>query len=354
MPPVRSGVADYALALLGALPEYVVSGVDGDVNLYHMGNNGLHTAIYRRAVERPGVVVLHDAVLHHFHLGAFSREEYVAEFVYCYGAWFRGMAEELWAGRSRSASDERYFRWPMLRRLAEGARAVIVHNAGAAEMVRREAPSATVEVIPHLPLDAGGVDLVDVERWRVSMGVLPSHTLFGLMGYLRESKRVLAVLRAFARLRAVRSDVWLLVAGEVGSSDLARAMEGLVGGDGVIREGYLGEREFGVRAAACDVGVNLRYPGAGESSGMTARWMRMGRGVIVSDTAESGALPLAGCPRVGVGLSEEEELLGLMIWLADSGVRRRECGRAAREWAEREMDLGRIAERYLGVLRGVQ
>lgn len=350
---MRSGVADYAAALLGALPAGMARvGADGDVNLYHMGNNGLHTAIYRRAVERPGVVVLHDAVLHHFHLGAFSREEYIAEFAYCYGAWFRGMAEELWAGRSRSASDERYFRWPMLRRLAERSRAVIVHNAGAAEMVRREAPSATVAVIPHLPLDGGGVDVVDVERWRFSVGVLPSHTLFGLMGYLRESKRVMAVLRAFGRLRAVRSDVWLLVAGEVGSSDLARAMEGLVGGDGVIREPYLGEREFGVRAAACDVGVNLRYPGAGESSGMTARWMRMGRGVIVSDTAESGALPVAGCPRVGVGVSEEEELLALMIWLADSAVRRRECGRAAREWAEREMDLGRIAERYLGVLRG--
>ena len=350
MPPVHSGVADYAFALLGALPEAVVAGVDGDVNLYHMGNNRLHAGIYRRALERPGVVVLHDAVLHHFHLGELTREEYISEFVYCYGAWYRGMAEGLWAGRSRSVCDDRYFRWPMLKRIAERSLTVIVHNEGAAAMVRREAPAARVEVIPHLPLPSPPVDPVDVERWRGGLGILPSHTLFGLMGYLRESKRVMAVLRAFARLRAVRGDVWLLVAGETGSIDLSRAMEGLVAGEGVIREPYLAEDVFQLRAAACDVGVNLRYPGAGESSGMTARWMQLGRGVVVSDTGESLALPLAGCPRVSVGLSEEEELLGLMIWLADSPVRRRECGRAAREWAGREMHLGGIAERYWSVL----
>ena len=93
----------------------------------------------------------------------------------------------------------------------------------------------------------------------------------------------------------------------------------------------------------------MRYPGAGESSGMTARWMQLGRPVVVSDTEESAALPGAGCPRVGVGLSEEEELLAVMVWLAESGVRRRECGRAAREWAAREMDLGAIGARYWGV-----
>lgn len=347
MPPVRSGVADYAFALLGALPEEAVLGVDGDVNLYHMGNNGLHAAIYARAMARPGVVVLHDVVLHHFHLGAFSREAYIDEFVYCYGGWYRGMAEALWEGRSRSASDERYFRWPMLRRLAERSRAVIVHNAGAAEMVRREAPEARVEVIPHLPLPAPAVDPVDVERWRAARGVLPSHTLFGLMGYLRESKRVMAVLRVFARLRAMRGDVWLLVAGQVGSSDLERALEPLIGRPGVLREAHLPEGEFQMRAAACDVGVNLRYPGGGESSGMTARWLQLGRPVLVSDTPENAGLP---CPRVATGGSEEEELAALMLWLADSPVRRRECGRAARAWSEREMRLPAIAESYWRVL----
>lgn len=350
LPPVRSGVADYSAALLAALPGAVTVGADGDVNLYHLGNNGLHADIYARALAKPGVVVLHDAVLHHFHLGALSREAYLNEFVYCYGGWYRGVAEELWAGRSRSASDERYFRWPILRRIAERSLAVIVHNEGAAEMVRREAPGAVVAVIPHLPLPGPAVDPGEIERWRAEQGILPSHTLFGVMGYLRESKRVMAVLRVFTRLRAMRGDVWLLLAGQVGSSDLDRALEPYAGGLGILREPHLPEAAFQMRAAACDVGINLRYPGGGESSGMTARWMGLARPVIVSATPENIALPLPGCPRVSTGGSEEEELAGLMLWLADSAVRRRACGRAAGDWAAKELQLTAIAQRYWGVL----
>ena len=350
LPPVRSGVADYAAALLGALPGELIVNADGDVNLYHMGNNGLHAEIYARALARPGVVVLHDAVLNHFHLGALSRGEYVEEFVYCYGPWYGIMAEAMWAGRSRSASDKRYFKWPMLRRVAERSLAVIVHNDGAAEMVRREAPGARIEVIPHLPLPSAPVDMVNIERWRAKNGVRPSQTLFGVMGYLRESKRVMPVLRVFMRLRAMRDDVWLLLAGQVGSSDLDRAIEPFLGGPGILSEAHLPEAAFQMRAAACDVGVNLRYPGGGESSGMTARWLGIGRPVIVSDTPENAALPAAGCPRVATGASEEDSLAAVMIWLADSAVRRRECGRAGRQWAEREMQLPAIAEHYWRVL----
>jgi glycosyltransferase involved in cell wall biosynthesis len=351
LPPVRSGVADYAAALLAALPLETAVNAPGDVDLYHLGNNGLHADIYRRALSHPGVVVLHDAVLHHFHLGALHRAAYVDEFCYCYGGWYRGMAEAFWEGRSRSASDERYFRWPMLRRIAESARAVIVHNAGAAAMVRREAPAARVEIIPHLPLPMPPVDPVDLERWRAARGILPSATLFGLMGYLRESKRVLPVLRAFARLRAARPDVHLLLAGEA-SPDLARNLEPLTSQPGVLREPHLPEVDFQLRAAACDAGINLRYPGAGESSGMTARWLQLGRPVLVSEGPETADLPPAACPRVATGPAEEEELLALLLWLAESPVRRREAGRAARQWAAREMRLEDIAARYAAVLTG--
>lgn len=346
LPPVRSGVADYSAALLGALAGDVIVGADGDVNLYHMGNNGLHADIYRRALSRPGVVVLHDAVLHHFHLGALSREAYIEEFVYCYGGWHRGMAESFWAERSRSASDERYFRWPMLKRLAERSLGVIVHNEGAAEMVRREAPGAEITIIPHLPLPCPPVDSIEVERWRAAHGAYPSHTLFGVMGYLRESKRVMAVLRVFERLRAVRNDVWLLLGGEIGSSDLARAIEPFLHRPGIVREEHLPEDAFQMRTAACDVGVNLRYPGGGESSGMTARWMGLHRPVIVSDTPENTGLPIAGCPRVATGLQEEEQLAALMLWLADSATRRQACGTAAGGWAQRELQLPDIARQY--------
>ncbi|MCS7316202.1 MAG: hypothetical protein NZ554_12070, partial [Bryobacteraceae bacterium] len=173
MPPAPTGVAHYGERLLGELRRFAeveLNARRADVFLYHLGNNQLHREIYRRALECPGVVVLHDAVLHHFFLGASERADYIEEFVYNYGEWSRGLAESFWAGRSRSAADPRYFRFPMLRRIAEVSRAVVVHNPAAARMVREHAPQARVVEIPcpvWLPRPSPEYERI---RWRKRMG----------------------------------------------------------------------------------------------------------------------------------------------------------------------------------------
>jgi len=227
LPPARTGVADYSAALLRALEPFgtvQVNARDPDIALYHLGNNQLHAEIYRRAIEAPGVVVLHDAVLHHFFLGTLSESEYVAEFVYNYSSWSEDLARDLWRRRARSAADPDYFRYPMLRRIAERSLAVIVHNPRAAAMVREHAPSAIVHEIPflfappvELPPDA------EVIRWRAEHGIPSGICLAGVFGYLRESKRLASVLRAFHCARS-SCELALLIAGDIASPDLARAM----------------------------------------------------------------------------------------------------------------------------------
>ena len=122
LPPARTGVADYAAELLAALSQrgpVVTDAKKADVHLYHLGNNQLHRGIYERALRQPGVVVLHDAVLHHFYLGAFDQSRYVEEYVYNYGLWEKDLAQELWRERSGSGMDQRYFGKPMLKRVGE-------------------------------------------------------------------------------------------------------------------------------------------------------------------------------------------------------------------------------------------
>jgi hypothetical protein len=170
MPPARSGVADYAAALQAELRRHgrvKMAPEHCDVALYHLGNNPLHAEIYRRALERPGVVTLHDAVVHHFLLGQLDEASYIEEFVYNYGEWNRGLAGELWRGRATSATDSRYFRYALLRRVAERARAVVVHNPAAARAVKEHAPEARVVEIPHLfqaPALAGEEDVARYRR----------------------------------------------------------------------------------------------------------------------------------------------------------------------------------------------
>ena len=322
MPPARTGVADYAAALVAELRRHgrvEIAPAEPlgpcDVALYHLGNNALHAEIYRRALERPGVVTLHDAGLHHFLMGQLNEATYIEEFVYNYGEWNRGLARELWRGRATSATDSRYFTHPLLRRVAERARAVVVHNPAAARAVKEHAPEARVVEIPHLFLSPALPGEEEVARYRRRMGVEAETFLFGVFGYLRETKRLPAVLEAFADVHRENPRTALLVAGDFVSTGLERAVEPLMGGAGVVRLPYLNEREFWLAAASVDACINLRYPAAGETSGIAIRLMGIGKPVLVTDAAECARFPEDACLRIAPGVAERESLRQHMILL---------------------------------------
>lgn len=318
LPPAPSGVADYSVALLTHLRSLVdvrLAATGADIRLYHLGNNALHREIYLQALARPGLIVLHDAVLHHFLLGTLAESAYVAEFVYNYGTWSESLARRLWAGRSRSATDPRYFAYPMLKRVVENALGVVVHNPGAAARVRAHVPHARLFEIPHLHFGAEAPTLWDAARLRDSLRIPRGVFLFGVFGHLRESKRVSTVLRAFARVRDAVPCA-LLFAGEFVSSDLERAVAPLLRAPGIVRVGHTSNAGFVRHAAAAGACINLRHPSAGESSGVSIRLMTLGKPVLLTDCAENARIPGAACVRIDPGPAEEDMLAASMIWLA--------------------------------------
>jgi glycosyltransferase involved in cell wall biosynthesis len=350
LPPARSGVADYSAQLLRALEplgSVRINAGDADIALYHLGNNQLHAEIYRRALEVPGVVVLHDAVLHHFFLGNLSESEYISEFVYNYGAWSEDLARDLWRRRARSSADPAYFRYPMLKRVTERSLAVIVHNPKAAAMAAEHTPDAVVCEIPllleppvELPSDA------ELIRWRAARGIAPRTLLIGVLGYLRESKRLASVLRAFHRARSA-CDITLLVAGDFVSSDLARGMEPLLRSDSsILRIGHVSERDFWRHAAAIDACVNLRYPAAGETSAISIRLMGIGKPLLVTTGEETARFPDSACLRVDPGPAEEEMLAEYLVWLARFPDDARAIGQRAAAYVREYHAPARVAALY--------
>jgi glycosyltransferase involved in cell wall biosynthesis len=338
LPPARTGVADYSASLLIALRAFgpvELFSTQADVQLYHIGNNMLHWSIYRQALEQPGVVVLHDALLQHLFMGALDEGAYVDEFVFNYGEWSRDLALDLWRGKAGSGLRPTYYQYPMLKRLGERSLALIVHNPAAASIVRRHAPNAAVVEIPFLY-----TDLPQVEPQRLAPFV------FGIFGYLRESKRVTTALRAFQRVRAVRPNTAFLLAGQFVSSDLARTLHPLLRQPGVIRLGHLAEGRFWNVAAATDVCVNLRYPSAGETSAIAIGLMGLGKPVIVSSGEENARYPEWACLRVDTGLAEEEMLAEYMLSLRILPGLAAEIGSRAEEYIRRWHSVERVAKLY--------
>ncbi len=343
LPPAQTGVADYAEALLHGLRQLgeVKVDADGDIALYHIGNNQLHGAIYDRALAHAGVVVLHDAVLQHFFLGRLTSQQYVDEFIFNYGEWTRSLAEDLWMHRARSAADPRYFAWPMLKRIATTARAVIVHNPAAATIVRRHAPDARIFEIPHL----------FVAPPIVGTAALSRTLLAGVFGHQRESKRLPVVLRALNRAWSRGVDAKLLIAGSFASSDLERSLAGQLSDPRILRIGYLAEPDFWRYAAAVDLCINLRYPTAAETSGIAIRLMGIGKPVVFSDGAEISRIPEDACLRVETGPAEEELLADYITWLASDRRAAEEIGRRAAFHISEHHSLETIAGLYWDVLK---
>lgn len=346
-PGSPTGVADYAEALHAALLRLSNDSTEsGEVHLYHLGNNRLHEAIYARAVAEPGVVVLHDAVQHHFMLGTRSRDEYLAEWAYNYGEWNRQLGVELWDERAGSATDPRYFAYPMLRRVAERSRAIIVHNSGAAAIAGAHG-AKRIFVIPHYHAPPESTpDLDDTLDFRDRVGIDRSATLFGVFGYLRESKRVLASIQAFRRLHQIRPNTALLLAGEPVSSDLARLLEMEAAYPAIHRLPHLPERDLNIALNTIDCCVNLRYPGAGETSGIAIRAMGAAKPVIATDNPENADFPESTLLRVRIGVAESAELFDHMLLVTDFPGIARSIGRESQFHIQQQHALEPVVQRY--------
>lgn len=342
LPPARTGVADYSAALLRELRKLAAvepDAEDAGIYLYHIGNNSLHREIYRRALERPGVAVIHDAVLHHFFLGSLAEREYIEEFRFNYGSWTETQAIALWRNRARSAADPAYFSYPMLKRIAEASQGVIVHNPGAAAMVRAHAKDARIFEIPHLYT-------APEPPSPLSLGFPADAFVFGVFGHLRESKRVLPILRAFAKISR-QTPAALLLAGDFASSDLERSVRSLLARPEILHIGYTPEREFQRYASACDACISLRYPAAGETSGITIRLMGLGKPVILSAGLETSRFPRAACIRIDSGPAEEEMLAAAMLWLASHRGEGRRIGALAAAHIAAHHGVNQAAQAYL-------
>jgi glycosyltransferase involved in cell wall biosynthesis len=294
LPPTRTGVAHYASMLLPALRQHLDVDVfekprpsTTDTRIYFLGNNPHHAWIYEEAMRTPGVIVLHDLVLHHLivemTLARGDVDGYVAALFANHGeagaAWARGRAAGL-------HSEMGNFLMPASVDIANRSRAVIVHNHYAADRLRSFGVTTPIHVVPH-PFEPQPSARGRREEVRAQHGFTKNDRVIGLFGFLTSAKRADIVLAAFAQARTQEPRLRLLVVGEPAPNVDVDALRG----DGITFTGYVPDDEFAAYFAAVDRLVNLRYPSAGETSGTLIRAFEAGKPVAVSDYAQFAEFP---------------------------------------------------------------
>ncbi|MCW2963349.1 MAG: hypothetical protein JWO17_601 [Actinomycetia bacterium] len=352
LPPSRSGIADYSTLLLPALRERidVVVAEQGkraphaDVALYHIGNDpDAHGWILDALNERPGVVVLHEYVLHHLiagttigrgngraYLDAMERELGVAGRLLGLGV-LDNLLPLLWETQPE--------RFPLSGVVLDKATGLIVHSNYVAERARAAAYEGPLWRIPHPVWPMAAVEpATDVS----------GDPLIGCFGFLNMNKRIPQLLEAFASYRRARPSARLLLVGGSGERfDVERRLERLGLTEGVERIDYVPEERMWSLMAACDVLVNLRYPTMGETSGSVVRALSLGKPLVVSDVGWFTELPDDAVLKVPVDDYEVATIEAALTVAVEHGAT---LGAAARAYVEREHSLPHTADAYARAL----
>jgi glycosyltransferase involved in cell wall biosynthesis len=354
MPPERSGIADYSALLVPALQERTSLEVvrrgrkrpprGTDLCVYHVGNNpDAHGWIVDALRRTPGLVVLHDFVLHHLvagltigrrdghgYLDAMEREFGVVGRLLAHGVLDKRIPP-LWESRPQD--------FPLAGEIVTSATALVVHSRHVEEQVRGAGYERPVWRIPHPAFPVPEVASADVG----------GEPVIGAFGNVNASKRVPQLLEAFAMMRRDRPGARLLLVGAVSPGfDLDRRLQRLgIDGEGIVREGWVDESRLWSLMAACDVHVNLRSPTMGETSGTAIRALALGKPLVVSDTGWFAELPDDVALKVPVDDEEAATLHAALELLASRADVRASMGEAARSLAAGEHDLDRVADRYV-------
>ena len=354
MPPERSGIADYAALLLPALRERcdAIAVARGrkrpprstDLCVYHIGNNpDAHGWIVEALRRTPGVVVLHDFVLHHLvagltigrrdghgYLDAMEREGGVVGRLLGHAVLDKRIPP-LWENRPQD--------FHLAGEVLDRATGLIVHSRYVAERARRAGYVMPIWVVPHPAFPVPPLHPVEIA----------GEPVFGTFGHVNASKRVPQLLEAFARLRQRHERSGLLLVGGVSPGfDLDRRLQRLgLDSAGLTRHDYVDEQRLWELMHACDVLVSLRWPTMGETSGTAIRALSLGKPLIVSDVGWFSELPDEVAVKVPVEDGEVETLALALELLASRPDVRASMAAAALELCRREHDLQRVADLYV-------
>lgn len=367
-PPERSGIAEYSAGLVellrgagltvetftcGDVERRGMMSVVGklkamDVVVYQVGNHpGFHGWMLPLMSEVPGVVHLHDLVLHHMGAGVLHGEQRLM------GGDYPAMLEK-WHSSSEVKRASLALRrgtpiwdldevveYPMHQVATKFATEVVVHSNYSAGRIAEAFPWLPITVVPQL--------------YPVAVPYRPRKRLetIAVLGGGQINRRFDWIVQA---LRALDADldhrVTLEVAGEV-VPEAQRLLDTIASLKHVtlVNHGHVSDETFRDVMGRADLMIALRQPTMGEASAVVSKALQAGLPTIVSDHGWYAELPdcvrkiapTDGCPaelaRILSGLAKEPS--SLAQWAE-------ECAEQARAPS---LDAVAASEQYATLLR---
>lgn len=320
-----------------------------DVIVYNMGNNiQFHKDMFEVMRQYPGVVILHDLVLHNFMAGYFLGQPdgdklYLEEISKRYGQSGYELAKQgLESGKPLWESNH-VIEYPLNQAILEVAKHVIVHSAYAQEALGNFKSKSFLFSLPMWPI-------LNYDFSRASINLPQDKLIIAAFGFIGPVKRLHKLVAAIANTPNIKARVHLLIIGEsvYPEYNLREIMiqSGVLG----TFTGYVDIDTVYALLNRVDVCVNLRYPTMGETSASVIRMMSLGKPILVSDVGWYRELPNDVVIKIRVSEDyEEKDLQDALVKLLDK-TERESIGQRAITYAHDQWDPILLTRRLLDFL----
>jgi glycosyltransferase involved in cell wall biosynthesis len=331
LPPIRSGVSDYAVELLAEmhklcqvrvlappdwdgdwnLPIPLVPAdtqtVDREIALLHIGNNPFHEWLVKRALAESAVLVMHDLVLHHLLVESTVAKGRDEEFRKALTTEYGVRGDQIADGRAAGFTARRDpFLFPARSSVLASAQGAVVHSRWAAQQIRGERPDLPVGVV-HLPArDPGSPNRKELRR---AFGIEDETLLLMHLGFLTVDKGLESLLGAVAAAKRTGIRVKLVLVGQsAGASNFTDLVRSLDLEYEVLFTGWVSDEKMLNFPSAADLGIVLRDPSAGETSAAVLRFVACGTPVATVALHQYLEWPAEAVLRVTPGPSMTADL----------------------------------------------
>ena len=401
LPPAPTGVAEYSDCLLQELAR-PTDGADGwrvtactppqseaasapisrgyrrvspsnapssGIHLYQLGNSRHHDFIYPMLEREPGIVVLHDLVLHHARLKHYLDSDPVRAYRDDLGnvskrrlamaaldgyrdeveANYPGLGDSLSEIALKMGGGRLFYDYPLFEAVARSSHGVVVHSETARRELSHRCPDVPAR---RVRLGVAPPTMVDprAARMRLGLDFESGSKVLASFGLITPEKQIATVLGALERFHCAGNPIhYFLVGATVAHYDVIGDAQSRGLGDFVHVTGRLDEERFWLHAFAADLCLNLRYPSAGETSATLIGLLARGRAVVVTGEAIGQDLPTDVVLRASLDGAEDGLYCDLSDWLA-APERLQRLERRAFDFARTEHSIASMASDYRNAL----
>jgi len=330
-----------------------------DASIYHIGATyAHHEFIYKQALKHPGIIVMHDPILHAYPFAQTLAARQSKAYLDCVAEEEgESLREFAWQALAKVKFwDALYYEYNMDKNLLRNNQAAIYHSYFAMRDSQERLPGVATFYIPlfsEYPSDApSAFEAKEQIRNRYN---LPDETIIiGTFGFMSRPKRIDVLIRAFNMLTQSHKQLVLLIVGNTSFYDpLHEAQQAGYSTERVYVTGEVAMGDFITYLQAVDIGVSLRYPTLGETSAVMSRLMGMGKPLVVSDIPQFRELPDECCWKVPVNNHEVKTLASYLRELTDDPELRTQMGQNAQQYARACMDPSYVADLYRQVIEHV-